>query len=1215
MQEDRAGKKKRFGMKGLFLLGGFLLVCVAAVFIFAPAEKKAPAAADPAQDAPRPAQDAPLSGLTALALSLDGKYLAGASSSGMLRVWDVHAGKQLHAWKAGEGAVRAAAFSKDSKGLAVSIGGKITVWERRTRKELFTIETPAAPVALEYGPEGDTLAGISESGEVLFWDAGDGRPLEGGASGFSGPAALGGGRVLRAEKDALVLSDAKSGSRLARYAFAGAFALALQPGGERAAAAGGGAIGVWDGAGAALSAIKTSENINCLALSADGSRLFHGGENGIIVMRDIATGQEIARCAGFGETAEDAEWICLSASGYYASSKKGASLFTVQAGGETFTMDQFREALHRSDLVAKALRGEKEDAKAEGGAETPAAKDGVTLAGLLKEADKIPLIQLIGDAKRTSDKAAETVRVRITDRGQGAGKIMVYNGGLCAGLPGLEEVMTSKREEKGFTVYEAALAVDLKPGLNRISMSVFGGREHGAPESKKAAVEITTSWKPPAAVETRPALHVFTAAIQTYAKAGEDLNKLKYTKADAEALRRALAGQGTTGTRYAKVETYGLYDADVTKEGLARKFGEIKPLVAEGDTFVFFFSGHGDVDGYKDFYFLPADAEGWTTNPERNILKHDLLGNLLKIPARNIFVMLDTCRSGALEDRTSAIDRAWGDLGQKANLAILMAAAGNQYAIESAGDGQGVLTWTALRGLEGGADKREGRYLGAGELLAYVKREAPKKAQQVVAKVLREAMQGGLPEGGQPMGEVATRGYTDTASLAQEPATKEPEKNFDLFDLKWRPAKITVSALTAGELRVQGEGSDQTLKLQAKKPVTLTLREGEYGFTMRYLAGLEPETRQELVENESAKTIAFTSRVIEPGTLRVRSRTAGNLEIEGLPAESAAIGAGATLTKRLPEGAYSVSVTYADKHRETKTVRVQNEKTASLAFDYRPAPVAVPKPAPSAYDYKANAQRLYKRPHGDTISGEAHYEKTSLAGRNFFLIYGAHHEPQHVLNIARVFEEEEPGKQPDGWLFLAEGITEAMASHSSYAALEYIAQSAKAWRIPAENIIPYYNDPSCFRELAKQVGPEKAAFFLVMFAMQSGEIQFIRGKGYDKDQIQAHIKRYMELCRDQKLSFDIAKFNALFPINDAAYERTAKECWDIHLKIRGKFAKENMAKTLARYPNAKNVLAYFGGAHKPVFTATEPPPPAPRASTIQPQASTLLPQSAGGNTK
>jgi formylglycine-generating enzyme required for sulfatase activity len=131
-----------------------------------------------------------------------------------------------------------------------------------------------------------------------------------------------------------------------------------------------------------------------------------------------------------------------------------------------------------------------------------------------------------------------------------------------------------------------------------------------------------------------------------------------------------------------------------------------------------------------------------------------------------------------------------------------------------------------------------------------------------VAKAVQTAIQGGPAS--VPAGEVATRGIFDAASLAQEPVTIEPGRNFDLFDLKWRPAKLKVSALSAGELTVQGEGPQRTMRLEARKPLSLTLREGEYRFTMRYRAGLAPETITKTIYNETEETLAFTGLLPEP---------------------------------------------------------------------------------------------------------------------------------------------------------------------------------------------------------------------------------------------------------------------------------------------------------------------------------------------------------------
>ena len=137
--------------------------------------------------------------------------------------------------------------------------------------------------------------------------------------------------------------------------------------------------------------------------------------------------------------------------------------------------------------------------------------------------------------------------------------------------------------------------------------------------------------------------------------------------------------------------------------------------------------------------------------------------------------------------------------------------------------------------------------------------------------------------------------------------------------------------------------------------------------------------------------------------------------------------------------------------------------------------LAVTIHAQTAYNYKENAERLYKRANEalsrrNTIPEIAYSEKVSYEGRNIFLVHGAHFNPLHVRNMAQIFEKENIAENTAQWLFLIEGITENSANYSDYAEIEYAAQSAQAWNIPAENIIPYYNAPQVFQELASAVG-------------------------------------------------------------------------------------------------------------------------------------------------
>jgi len=248
--------------------------------------------------------------------------------------------------------------------------------------------------------------------------------------------------------------------------------------------------------------------------------------------------------------------------------------------------------------------------------------------------------------------------------------------------------------------------------------------------------------------------------------------------------------------------------------------------------------------------------------------------------------------------------------------------------------------------------------------------------------------------------------------------------------------------------------------------------------------------------------------------------------------------------------------------------------------------------AETAYNFKENAERLYQRANEalskqNTIHEKAYSEKVTYSNRNIFLVHGTHFNPLHIRNMAQIFEKENIEKNTAQWLFLIEGITASSTNYSNYAEIEYAAQSALAWNIPAENIIPYYDDPQVLQDLALAVGSEKAIFFLVMYSMQMGVITFTEGKGYDVNQIRTTTVNYISFCQDKNIPFEISKLNALFPITNEKYEKTADECWDIHMEIRNRIATENLQRTLQSYPKAVNILVYCGSDHAVIFRQTK----------------------------
>jgi hypothetical protein len=160
-----------------------------------------------------------------------------------------------------------------------------------------------------------------------------------------------------------------------------------------------------------------------------------------------------------------------------------------------------------------------------------------------------------------------------------------------------------------------------------------------------------------------------------------------------------------------------------------------------------------------------------------------------------------------------------------------------------------------------------------------------------------------------------------------------------------------LSARTAGRLTIKREGdsSQKTVDLQAGRARREYLRHGRYEFIMYYGAGVEPESKKQMVESGSRTAVAFQNVAVKP------------------------------------------------------------------------------KPVSTAYDYKKNADRLFKRAtealsHQRTIPEMAYYDELSFAGRKLFVVHGAHFNPKHIRAMENVFEKENIAENAGTWLFLVDGI-------------------------------------------------------------------------------------------------------------------------------------------------------------------------------------------------
>jgi WD40 repeat protein len=119
-----------------------------------------------------------------LACSPDGKWLATATADRSVRIWERATGKMHRRLLGHKHAVRAVAFSPDSKLLASCTGkmqdesepGEIKIWDLKTGAEKCTLDGHTSVIAaVAFSPDGKTLASCGWDGTPRLWDVEAGK--------------------------------------------------------------------------------------------------------------------------------------------------------------------------------------------------------------------------------------------------------------------------------------------------------------------------------------------------------------------------------------------------------------------------------------------------------------------------------------------------------------------------------------------------------------------------------------------------------------------------------------------------------------------------------------------------------------------------------------------------------------------------------------------------------------------------------------------------------------------------------------------------------------------------------------------------------------------------------------------------------------------------------------------------------------------------------
>jgi eukaryotic-like serine/threonine-protein kinase len=322
----------------------------------------------------------------------DGHQLAVAAFDNTVGLWDVTTGQSVHIFNGASGFNTIIAFSPDGRRLAAGGGNNriVTVWDVTNGLEIWAIhgQTDTLPV-VAFSPDGRLLASAGVDQAVRIWDAATGqaiRTLRGhramlGSVTFSPDSR----QLASAGNDAIVkvwdVTDLEKNAGpecvpLARHP-QGVRSLAFSPDNASLASAGpDGTVKVWDATTGrpphpllalgspplALAALAnawvaaTGPEIRTLmghrgavtsaVFSPDGKRLASAGEDGTVVVCDVATGREVFTLP---IPAGSVRSVVFGADGrrlVTASADKTVTVWDAESGREVRTFHGHGDAIH-----------------------------------------------------------------------------------------------------------------------------------------------------------------------------------------------------------------------------------------------------------------------------------------------------------------------------------------------------------------------------------------------------------------------------------------------------------------------------------------------------------------------------------------------------------------------------------------------------------------------------------------------------------------------------------------------------------------------------------------------------------------------------------------------------------------------------------------------------------------------------------------------------